>query len=400
MHSTITPRNLFKKIINFESCERTLNWEFGYWAGTIESWYKDGLPKIKGLPENLTTAEDVLGPALPASPPPYGKPFLRDFDVSSFFGFDEGYGSVPYDYWIFPRFERKIIFEDERIIELYDYDGIRKKMLKDGTSMPFWIEYPVKNMSDWEKIKKERFNLDSISKRYVEDINIFSEKAKNRTNPLAILGGRVGFFGSIRFLLGEKNLYFGYYDNPALIKDILRHLCDFWIAVSEELISKIDFDAAVFWEDMSGKNGSLISPATFSEFMTPNYKRIIDFLKSKGFKNFIVDTDGDAKGLIPLFIEAGINGMYPFEQQAGNDLIEIRKKYPQLIMTGGFDKNTLFKGKSAIDHELEKMKWMISRGGYIPHADHLIPPNSTWENFKYYREKLSEIIYSTEIKIK
>jgi len=397
MNSNMTARNLFNKIINFEGCERTLDWEFGYWAGTIENWYNEGLPKIKGLPENLTVAEDVLGPALPASPPPYGKPFLRDYDVNKFFNFDEGFGSVPYDYWIFPRFEKKIIFEDERTVELYDFDGIRKKILKDGTSMPFWIDYPVKNKSDWEKVKEERFNFNTITKRYTVDINEYSREAKDRTYPLAMLGGRVGFFGSIRFLLGEKNLYFAYYDQPGLVKEILGYLCDFWIAVSEELISKIDFDVAVFWEDMSGKNGSIISPATFREFMTPNYKKIISFLRSRGFKNFIVDTDGDVNKLIPLFIEAGINGMYPFEQQAGNDIIKLRKQYPDLIMSGGFDKNTLYKGKAAIDKELEKMRWMISKGGFIPYADHLVPPNSTWENFKYYREKLREIIYSTKI---
>jgi uroporphyrinogen-III decarboxylase len=399
MNSNMSARDLFKKIINFESCERTLNWEFGYWAGTIENWYKEGLTKIKGLPENLTVAEDVLGPALPASPPPYGKPFLRDYDVSNFFNFDEGFGSVPYDYWIFPRFERKIIFEDDRVIELYDFDGIRKRTLKDGTSMPFWIDYPIKDKHDWEKLKEERFNFNTITKRYTVDIKEYSRESGKRTYPLAMLGGRVGFFGSIRFLLGEKNLYFAYYDNPGLIKEILGYLCDFWIAVSEELISKIDFDVVVFWEDMSGKNGSLISPITFREFMTPNYKRIISFLKSKGFKKFIVDTDGDVNKLIPLFIEAGVNGMYPFEQQAGNDIIKLRKEFPDLIMSGGFDKNTLYMDKSAIDKELEKMKWMISQGGFIPYADHLVPPNSIWENFKYYREKLRDIIYSTRITV-
>jgi len=233
--------------------------------------------------------------------------------------------------------------------------------MKDGSSMPFWLEYPVKTRADWEKIKEERFNPDSISKRYYGESEKFIEKSKDRTWPMAMLGGRVGFFGSIRFLIGEKELYFAYYDNPQLLKDICDYLCDFWINISEELMSKMDFDAVVFWEDMSGKNGSLISPQTFREFMTPYYKRIVGFLKNRGIKNFIVDTDGNVSGLIPLFLEAGVNGMYPFEQQASNDLIEIRKKYPELVMLGGFDKNTLLKDKTSIDKELEKMEWMIKK---------------------------------------
>ena len=160
---------------------------------------------------------------------------------------------------------------------------------------------------------------------------------------------------------------------------------------------KVSDDVACFWEDMSGKHGSLISPSMFKEFMTPNYQRIINFLKEKKIKYFLVDTDGDVSQLIPLFLDAGINVMYPFEQQAGNDLIEIRKKYPQLRMLGGFDKSTLDKGKSEIENELKKMRFMIWQGGYIPYADHLIPANVNWDNFKYYRERLKGIIDTTPV---
>ncbi len=163
------------------------------------------------------------------------------------------------------------------------------------------------------------------------------------------------------------------------------------------MTSKIDFDIAIFWEDMSGKQGSMISPATFKEFMTPRYKELIGFLKARGVELFSVDSDGYVGELIPLFMDAGLNLLYPFEQQAGNDLIEYRKRFPELRMTGGVDKNILFKGRKAIDKELEKIPFLISQGGYIPYMDHLIPPNGSWENFKYYREKLNKIIDSTKV---
>ena len=197
--------------------------------------------------------------------------------------------------------------------------------------------------------------------------------------------------------MGEQHLFLSYYDNPVLIKDILEHLCNLWLSIAEELTAEIDFDLAYFWEDMSGKNGSLISPKIFEEFMTPYYKRINSFLRSKGINKSLVDTDGNVEGLIPLFNEAGVNIIYPFERQAGNDLFAYRKKYPDLIMMGGFDKNTLYKGKDAIDREFEVIKSLISQGGYIPFCDHLIPPNASWDSFKYYREKLNKIIDSTEI---
>jgi uroporphyrinogen decarboxylase len=260
-----------------------------------------------------------------------------------------------------------------------------------------WLEYPVKSRKDWEKIKEERFNLDSIDKRYVTDIQEFKKKQEYTNLPVLIMGIPIGFFGSLRFLLGEKNLYFLYYDDPKLLKDISNHLCNLWLLIAEELTSKVSFDFAYFFEDMAGKNGSLISPAIFKEFMAPNYKRIIKFLRSKGINIFIVDSDGNINDLIPIFLGVGINAMQPFEQQSGNDLIKIRKKYPELRILGGFDKNTLTKDKEYINLELERMKIMISMGGFIPFIDHHIPPNVSWENFKYYRNSLNKIIEQTTV---
>ena len=178
---------------------------------------------------------------------------------------------------------------------------------------------------------------------------------------------------------------------------MLNHLCTLWLSMAEELTARLDFDIGYFWEDMSYKNGPLISPAMFREFMTPCYRRFTDFLASRGIRKSIVDTDGNVEKLIPLFLEAGVNMMYPFERQAGNDLLEYRKRYPELVMMAGFDKNTLFKGKQQIDAELDLMTAMVKKGGFIPHADHWLPHNVSWENFKYYREKLNAIIDSTKV---
>ena len=62
-------------------------------------------------------------------------------------------------------------------------------------------------------------------------------------------------------------------------------------------------------------------------------------------------------------------------------------------MFGGIDKNELAKDKKSIVAELSKIKQMIKFGGYIPYADHLMPPNVSWENISSYRNKIKEIIF-------
>ncbi len=174
-------------------------------------------------------------------------------------------------------------------------------------------------------------------------------------------------------------------------------MCDFWINIAEELTSKIDFDFARFYEDMAYKGGSLISPDLFKEFMAPYYKKIIDFTKSRGIKHFIVDSDGYVEDLIPLFKSVGMTGLLPFEVMAGNNIEKIRRVHPDFMIFGGVDKTAMSDYKT-IDIELAKVKKMIGQGGYIPYIDHGIPPNTSFNNFKYYRNKLNEII--DEVKVR
>lgn len=392
-------REIFKDITDFRPSKRTLKWEFGYWGETLINWYKEGLPDTENKSLTIKKGSWTGGEALPLGE----ISFLRDdvfYDnsVTKYFELDPGFTSLPYDYFYFPRFEERIIKEDERYSEGINFIGIRVRNVKGEIGMPMWLEFPIKNRSDWEKIKEERFSLDKISQRYFGNKKEIINKSKNRNSILGIFENKTSFFGSLRFMMGEEKLFMTYYDDPKLIKDILEHLCTLWCGIVEELTSKIDFDIAYFWEDMAGKNGSLISPAIFKEFMTPYYRRIISLLNSKGINKCIVDTDGYVEELIPLFLNAGVNLMYPFERQANNDLLYYRKKYPDLVMIGGFDKNALYKGKKVIDDELEIIKKLIPEGGYIPLCDHLVPPNSSWDNFSYYRKCLNEIIDSNPVR--
>jgi uroporphyrinogen decarboxylase len=117
-----------------------------------------------------------------------------------------------------------------------------------------------------------------------------------------------------------------------------------------------------------------------------------------GVKIILVDTDGNLEKLIPLFLEAGITGIFPFEVQAGNDIVSIRKRYPHLQIIGGLDKMEVAKGKEAIEKELvSKVPFMLQSGGYIPHIDHLVPPEVSWKDFIYYRTRLKEMILERRV---
>jgi len=129
------------------------------------------------------------------------------------------------------------------------------------------------------------------------------------------------------------------------------------------------------------------------KFMMPRYKKVTDILRSSGVDVIFNDGDGDVRELIPLWLECGINGHCPLECAAGNDAVALRKKYGKDIILGcNIDKRELLKGKDAIREEvMSKVPFLLESGGYFPCADHLVPPDVTLENYRYFINTLREV---------
>jgi uroporphyrinogen-III decarboxylase len=391
----MTSKEIFLNVLENTSSKRNLKWDFGYWGGTITRWKKEGLPEsigFEGTDRELVYGEFINGPGIPYPMPSFDDNVLFASGMCEKFQLDEGTSPFPFNWWYYPRFDKVVIDETDDKIEYIDTLGIRRLAFKDERCMPHWLEYPIKSKKDWEKIKEERLNLSEFEKRYtVKNIDDYIKNAKERDFALLLYGSPIGFFGIIRFMVGEPDIYYWYYDKPELLKEMADYLCNMWLAIAEELTSKIDFDWCYFFEDMAYKEGTLIGADLFKEFMLPYYKKLISFAKSKGINHHIVDSDGYLGQLIPLFLETGMTGLQPFEVQAGNDIEKFRTEYPDLEILGGINKLALQK-KELIDQELEKVKRMLKRGKYIPYVDHAYPPDISYENYCYFRERLNEIV--------
>jgi uroporphyrinogen decarboxylase len=169
---------------------------------------------------------------------------------------------------------------------------------------------------------------------------------------------------------------------------MMEHNTEFVLDLLPRALDEAPLSAVFFWEDMCYRGGPLISPAMFREFMLPRYRRITDLVRSRGVDVIFVDSDGDVSQLIPLWLEAGINGVYPMEVAAGMDVAVLRQDYGRdLLMTGGIDKRVLVEGKEAIDRELRRVIPVAGKGGFVPHIDHAIPHDVPYANFAYYWEE-------------
>lgn len=361
--------------------------EFGYWAGTIRRWFKEGLPLVAPIQDNYSD-----GIAIMANKNIYGEmEKAGDVNVQPIFGLDQYLTKFPVDYS--PMFKKEILNKDDTNITYKDEFGVTNKSTINITSLPMEMDNPVKDWKSWLDYK-QYYSLDTIPKRLPPNWDNIVDKLKNRDFPIRLGGTNGGFLGFPRQIMGVTRYMMALIDCPELIHDINSTFCNFLIAYYGRICQDVEIDCILIWEDMAYKSGSLISPAHYREFLTPYYKKMVNFAKEAGVDIIITDSDGYVEELIPLIIETGVTGMYPFERAAGNDLLRIREAYPDFQIMGGFDKRTMFAGggKAAIDKELAIIKEMLKKGRYIPHTDHFVSEDCTYENFTYYRNRLNEII--------
>lgn len=403
-------RERFHDVMSFNPAAGSLRWEFGYWGATVDRWYAEGLekheyPRIEPppliqktptshlyLPAWARGRRDRLPPGIAVMAgglywPSQGFPL--DADVRRQLGMDTTQMLVNVNLLLCPMFDVRVIAEDDERFEYIDLDGVRRIFLKKEATIPTAMGYPIRDRASWEKLKAERLRRNNLRDRFPANWSDLVAEYRRRDYPLALGGYPHGFFGTLVHLMGYEELFVAFYDAPDLVHDMLDTFTDLWIAVYEEVLKDVEVDHLQIWEDISAGTGSMVAPAIIREFMLPRYKRLTDFVKARGIRHVFVDTDGDCFDLIPLFLEGGVTGMYPMEASCGMDIVKVRQAFPRLRMMGGVPKAEIARGPRHIDRILEPVAAVLKTGGYIPFGDHFIPPDVSWDNFRYYREKLN-----------
>ena len=390
----MTAREKFLSVMRMEPGEypaevKVPKAEFGYWAGTIRAWFDQGLEMRDPVPEDYSDGIAIMANRN------IGKDMEKagDRNVQPVFDLEPYLTKFPVDYS--PMFDEEIIEKTDTHVLYRDAYGVLCKNDARMRSLPMELENPVKDWNSWNEYK-EYYDLSTIEKRLPPGWDSIAERLKDRDFPIRLGGTVGGFLGFPRQIMGVTGYLMALYDQPDMIHDMCDTFLQFLLHYYDRILRDVKVDCILIWEDMAGKQGSLISPDHFREFLSSRYKQMVGFALESGVDIILTDSDGYVEDLIPLIAETGVTGMYPFERAAGNDLLRIREAFPEFQILGGFDKRALFStgGKQAIDEELEIIKELLKKGRYIPHLDHFASPDCTWENFSYYRKKLNAIIDS------
>ncbi|HRX09982.1 MAG TPA: uroporphyrinogen decarboxylase family protein, partial [Candidatus Limiplasma sp.] len=212
-----------------------------------------------------------------------------------------------------------------------------------------------------------------------------AQESDTREMPLGLYVGSL--YGRIRNMLGVEELSYLAMDDEDLYREIIDVVGDLCYRVAEKVLSYgVEFDYAHYWEDICFKNGPLINPAVFRELVAPHYARISKLLQSNGIDITSVDCDGCVDLLVPIWLESGVNTMFPIEVGTWNaSIAPWREKYGKTLRgVGGMDKRVFALDKAAVDAEIERLKPLVDLGGYIPCPDHRIPPDADFAITAYY----------------
>ncbi len=359
----MTHRERFRRLMHFQTVDRGVHWEFGYLQETIDRWHGEGLPawQVRGEGRN---------------------------SIEEYFGVDPQ-GRIPVHHGLIPGFEGDVkILEDRGYRRIEEYpDGTILEIKVEGVhTIPHYIRFPIANRDDWKRFK-ERLNPDD-PRRYEIDYRKLNEEIRHTAEPVAISLG--SFYGVARNWIGFEQISVMLYDDPDLVEEIIETQTQVYERTLERALREVEVDYAGGWEDICFRNGPMISPAMFKSLVAPRIKRVCDLLRSHGVDVIWTDCDGNINDLVPIWLDCGLNCMFPLEVQGGTDPVQLREEYGhRILLRGGVNKHRLSKGKKEIIAELKRIEKVVADGGYIPGVDHRTPEDVSLDNYKYYiREKL------------
>jgi len=354
----------------FDQVDRLVRREFYIWNEAIERWKKEGLP------------------------PDYDERNLFDFDPPGTVqaGLNLGWCEPPF----FPPYEEKTIRSEGTTEIIQDLAGRWLRVFKGRRHgfMPDYIRHPVRSVRDWEGEVSARLDPED-PKRYEgldERCGRASELARNEAR--MVRQGMVGGYMYLRALVGPEDLLYAFHDQPALIHTMMERWAELMNSGLERVQQRVAIEELAIGEDICYNHGLLISPDMVKEFLLPYYQDVVGKARRRQQQKLYlhVDTDGWAEPAIPLYLEAGMDVMSPWEVASGCDVVSVGRKWPGLVMAGGIDKRVLAQGKEAIErHLLHILPAMVKRGGYIPTCDHGVPDNVSLENYLYYRKRACEL---------
>ncbi|MFQ5885876.1 MAG: uroporphyrinogen decarboxylase family protein [Anaerolineae bacterium] len=217
------------------------------------------------------------------------------------------------------------------------------------------------------------------------DIDRVKEVMELYPDHCLIYGSHIGPFTAGFMAMGFERFFLRLLEKPGFVHKLLEARTEWCIAMFRKATS-LGVDVVVLGDDAGHKEGPMISPRMWTEFILPYHRRIVDELDLP----VIWHSDGAIESLLLMAIEAGFVGVHGLEPAAGIDLGGVKREFGEdLVLIGNVDVTVL------CDSDLDAVQREVTRcieqgapgGGYMISSCNSIfkgmNPASVVEMFRY-----------------
>mgnify|MGYP005844423511 CR=1 FL=1 len=184
-------------------------------------------------------------------------------------------------------------------------------------------------------------------------------------------------------------------EQPKLVAGAMEHYADYLEALLEKVLPAVALDYAVFYEPIACNKAPVVSPSCYARFVLPALRRVVSILDRHGVAFRFIWTAGQVRPLIPLWLDAGINGLHLNQGSlAGIAYGDLRAEFGKnLLLWGGVNWQAIVAGPEVLDAFLDnQVRPLLETGGYIPHMDDTVRAYMPFESFAHYRRRLDAVI--------
>ena len=301
---------------------------------------------------------------------------------------------LPVNMYPEPLMDPVVVREDDDYVYTRNFMGIVVKEPKGAPEFTYegYDSFPVSDLASWRDFRDvayscpitDRFGSDWGPQLW-DDLNASDQPVGLLLHPF--------FFRLGLFTLGLENFMIAFYEDPDLINEMFAHRAQMSLDIIAEATAHVNVDIVVIAEDFAYRTGPHISNKMYADFWDPHQPPVLEAVRKADIPFLSMWSSGDLRPILPTLIERGFNVTWPCEAFCDMHAVELNKEFgTDMAFAGNIGIREVAAGRESIDHEIEtKVKPLMETGGFIPTLDDQTPPEISWDDYRYYIERLKAL---------